>query len=277
MQAERISSQPPLEDEIGENEAALFDAFVVPTYLMHFADRARELLLVGEAGRLVHLGCRSGYPEARWLQDMPRTLAVGVDSSTALLELARSKADGAFLHYLRAAPEQSGLDAEAFSHGLTLHPLGGSEERVALFAEIARLLYGGGQALVALPLGHSFLELTDLLSEYALKHEDSQLEAALEATTPHRPTLEQIQLELEGVGLSDIDVLTHIENLAFDSGRAFANDPAVQALIWPQLTCWLGGVSLEPARDYVAKAIDKYWSEASFELTVHIAALSARK
>lgn len=260
-----------------ENDAALFDAFVAPSYLRFYWEAVQKVLLVGQAARFVHLGCRTGYPDGELLRLMPNTTGVGVDHSTNLLQLARGKQLGPGVEYLEGNSFQTGLPAATFSHALSLHPLGGVQGRLYLFSEMARLLYAGGQAIVALPLGRSFQEMTDLLAEYALKQDDLQLSHALDAYALERVTVETLAEELESVGLSDVDFEVASYSLGYDSGRALFEDPSVRFLIAPHLSQLLGQADLQAAFDYVARAIDKYWSEERFELSLQVAALSARR
>lgn len=278
MESDRVSQVPPLGDDFGEDDAALFDAFVVPSYLSLFTAAARPLLLVGEAGRLVHLGCRTGYPDALWLETMPSTTGVGIDGAQSFLSIAGSRLGAMNMRYALGNPARSGLESQTFSHAFSFHPTRNAKGRIALFAEMARLLYPGGQALISLPFGDSFQEVLDLVGEYALKHDETELESAFEAVALHRGTSEQLLEELKSAGLSDIGIDVQEEQMPFESGRAFIEDPAVRLLILPLIAAWLGRPSLpEGAQEYLARAIDKYWSDTAFELKVQIAAISARR
>jgi hypothetical protein len=48
-------------------------------------------------------------------------------------------------------------------------------------------------------------------------------------------------------------------------------------MILPQIAAWLGRETVAREGEYVARAIDRYWSESSMELGVHLVALSARR
>lgn len=267
---------PPAE-VFGENDAAVFETFVVPSYLRLFWEATQKVLLVGEAGRIAHLGCRTGYPDSEMLERMPHTTGVGVDASAASLALARSKLGALNMEYVEGDPGNTGLHAQTFSHALSLHPVLGKEDRAKLFGEMARLLYPGGQAIVAIPLSRSFPELVDLLAEYALKHDDLELTRALEVAASERMSIETLSEELEAAGLSDVDFQLVTDTIGYDSGRSLVEDPATRFLIAPQISHWLEQGDLSHAFEYVGRAIDKYWSEDRMELSVTVAALSARR
>lgn len=263
--------------QLSENDAAVLDAFVVPSYLRMYWEAARKVLLVGEAARVAHLGCRTGYPDGELLAHMPNTVLASVDPSPAALRIAKSKIGAQGVHYVESSPLGSSLPAENFSHALALHPVGSDMDRVSLMEEMRRLLYPGGQAVLALPLSRSFPEILDLLAEFALKHDATDLGRALEEAAADRVTIETLTEDLENAGLSDVDFELHHDTLGFDSGRAFLEDPATRFLIIPQIAHWLDGRELGAAMDYVAKAIDKYWSEEKMDVTVVIAAMSGRR
>jgi hypothetical protein len=138
------------------------------------------------------------------------------------------------------------------------------------------LLCSGGQALMALPLRGSFQEVADLFREYALKYEEADFATELDTSWNERPTLETLSDEFEAAGFEDVDVEVRLFTLVFDNGRAFLEDPASRLLILPEIRCWLGGDDLKRPLEYMRDAIDKYWSEGKFELTVQIGCASAR-
>jgi ubiquinone/menaquinone biosynthesis C-methylase UbiE len=266
--------------ELSEADAAVVDSVVVPRYLSLYGELMLELFLAGEGARVAHLGCRTGYPDDRLVRGVPNSSLVGVDSSAAALERARIKAGDLGeldLSYVQAVSWQTGLDDASFSHVVTLHPPARAEHRARLFREAGRLLCAAGQALVALPLRGSFQELFDLLREYALKHDDAEFGNALEQAASAHPTMETLTEELEAAGFDDVDVELRTTALAFDSGRGFVEDPATRLFILPDLAEALGGRKLDQPASYLRDAIDKYWSEAEFELGLSVGCASGRK
>lgn len=259
------------------NEAAVIDTFVVPSYLKLYWEACRGMLLVGEASRVVQLEALTGYPVRDILELMPNTTGVGVDRSEACVSLAAERISPELFRYVVGESTDTGLDDHSFSHSLLMHPLGSQTARAALFSEAARLLYGGGQALVSMPLSRSFPEVIDLIEEFSLKYDDAEITRALQVAAAGRVTVESISNELENAGFSDIDFEIHNLTISYDSGRAFLEDPSVRYFVTPQVESWLDQVDLASAMEYVGRAIDKYWSEDRMELGVSIAAFSARK
>lgn len=260
-------------------DAAIFETTVVPRYLTRFGTLALSMFLPTEGARVANIGCRTGYPDHEICARIPRANVYGVDCAGSALELARNKAAASALaaQYFPAEDLPTNLPMGAFSHVLSLCPVLGSGGRQSLVAEMARLLYSGGQALLAMPLRGSFQEIGDLIREYALKNDDGDLGRAIDDTMASRPTLETLSEELEACGLEDVDVRVRQETMTFDNGRALIDDPSVRLLILPDLAQGLSGVQLRGPLEYLREAVDRYWSEASFELSVNVGCASSRK
>ncbi len=256
------------------------ETFVVPRYLSLYGDLVLGMLLAGESALVVHLGCRTGYPDRQIQEKVPGARITGVDPSLPALELARNKAaliTDAPIEYIVGDDLPTELPDESYSHVLCLHPVVSAAERGELLSEMQRLLYSGGQALVAMPLRGSFQEIGDLLREYALKFDEGEFGKAVDNMMATRPTIETLSEELEDAGLDDVDVEIRSTTLTFDSGRAFIEDPVTRLLLAPELSVALGGLDLEKPLDYVREAIDKYWSEGKFEVLVNVGCASARR
>lgn len=267
-------------DVLTAAEVAVFETFVVPRYLAAFGAVALDMMLVGEGASVVHLGCRTGYPDEQLLAKSPNCRVVGVDSSPMAIELARNKAAATAstgINYLLAAGYPCTLPEASFSHALTLHPQGGKAERLAMFREMARLVYAGGQVLVAMPLRGSYQELGDLFREYCLKYDEVEFAEAVERAMNGRPSIEEFSEELEAAGLADIDVEVVSTELTFAGGRAFIEEPTTRLLIIPELDQALGAFDLSSPLTYVCDAVDAYWAHQTFALTVKIGCASARR
>lgn len=274
------ASAPRGRVRLGPAEAAVYETFVVPRYLTIFGELALENLAESEGAQVVHLYCRTGYPDRGIAMRLPGSYIVGVDNSAAALELARAKA--------ATMPDMSSeyrlidelpvdLPEASFSHGLVLHPLASGDDRRDMLREFGRLLAPHGQAILSMPLRGSFQEITDLLREYSLKQDDAEVARAVELATHVRPTVESLGAELEDVGFDFVDVSLRPTTLRFQSGRDFFEDPVARLLVLPEMRLDLKLEDPEPALAYVRLAIDKYWSDGPFELTVNVGCATGRK
>ncbi len=265
--------------ELGPSDAAVFEAFVAPRLAVLYRELLLATLRPCEGARLAHIGCRTGFPDALIAARLPGGELFGVDPSLSAVELAQTKA--ALLpdfraHYLASAGLPTPLESEAFTHALCLNPVAPTAaERTALFAEACRLLVPEGQLVVGLSLRGSFQEVFDLLREYALKYDVPAVGEACEAALGMRPTVEGVTDECEAAGFVDVDVELVRTEIEFQSGRDFFEDPITRLVILPDVIAHLG---LEGPFDaplaYVREAIDRYWSEATFGLTVQVGCVS---
>lgn len=262
-------------------DAAVFETFVVPRYLRPFGELAVSMLASSEDAQVAHIDCRTGYPDVEITRSLPRSHLFGCDPSPSAIELARAKAamsPGVVADYrLSMGTWPTPFPGDAFSHALSLHPLSRPEERSELLEELARLLAPHGQALIAMPLRGSFAELADLLREYALKHEAIPLSDSVDRASFARPTVELLGAELERAGFGFVDVEVRTSVLEWRSGRDFYEDPVARLVLFPEFRAQLGVEDLDGAWEYVRDAIDKYWSDSTFELTVNVGCASGRK
>ena len=151
---------------LGPADAAIFETFVVPRYLSAFGELALEMLAEGQDAQVIHLDCRTGYPDRGLALRLPGAYIYGCDPSPHAIELARAKA-ATMPDMISEYRVVDGLPvpyaSHGFSHALTLHPVAAPQERARMIAEFARVLAPGGQALLAMPLRSSFQEIADLL------------------------------------------------------------------------------------------------------------------
>jgi SAM-dependent methyltransferase len=264
---------------LGPSDAAVFETFVVPRYLSLFGELALEVLAVVEGAQVLHIGCRTGYPDRGILLKMPTARVVGCDPSGPAIELARAKAATTReqnLEYMEVKELPLPFERESFSHAIALHPPADPASREGLLSEMHRVLTRHGQAIVALPMRGSFVEVADLLRECALKADDEALNQAIDQAIALRPTVETLATEMESAGFEYVDVDLRPSLIGWSSGREFLEDPITRLLLLSEFRRNLG-VDLDKPMQYVRDAIDKYWSDATFELTVHVGCATGRR
>jgi SAM-dependent methyltransferase len=264
------------------SEADLFDNFVVPRYLSYFGSLAAEMLLPCPKAQIAHIGCRTGYPDGVIAEKVLDGVLVGVDASGPALERARARAaltTEVSIKYQLGESLPTGLPAKTFTHALAVHPLCNADGRAQLLAELRRVLVPGGQAILSLPLRGSFPEIKDMIREFALHQDLSDLNKAIDAASAGRPTIETVSEEFEEAGLTEVDVDVQLIAISFSSGRDFLEDPIASLIVFPDLRATLPMEEEIAALclRYVHDAISKYWSEGVFELTVNVGCASGRR
>lgn len=264
------------------SDAAVFETSVVPRYLSLFADPAIAKIVAGRDARVCHLDCRTGSFDDRLFAKLPNAHVFGCDASEPAIALARAKATAAGLRtadYRVVDGVPLPFPPRVFSHALVTNPRLPPPVFPPLFDELARLLAPRGQAVVAVALRDSFVELADLFRESALRSEAPELLDGIDAGALARPNEELVARLLEAAGFEHVEVDVLTRSLSFASGRDWLDDPATRLAILPDLAAMeLAAVpDVADRLSYVRDAIDTYWSDGSFELTLRIGVASGRR
>ena len=264
---------------LGAQQVAVFETFVVPRFLSLFGGPALNMLIPCEGALVANLGCRTGYPDALIPKHLPNCGVYGFDTSSDAIDLARHKStmlrDG-YARYTTITDIPFPVRDSSFSHVLCIYPLVARSRFADVVDETARLVAPRGQVVFALPLRGSYQELVDLLKEYALKHDDDRVSKAVDAGQANRLTVETLSELLEKCGLVEVDVVVEQATLTFESGREFFEDPITRLMILPDIQGMLGLSDIDRPMSYVRTAIDRYWSDAVFDLSISIGCASAR-
>ena len=264
---------------LGPSDAAVLETFVVPRYLTLFGEAALDMFLSSGAAAVVHIGCRTGYPDELIADRLRSGSITGLDPSSSAIDLARTKSSLIRIptdyDVLTGFPTR--LAPRSFTHGISLHPSVVAPDRRALAAEMARLIMPDGQVLLSMPMRGSFQEIIDLLREYALKFDLVDIGKATESASLARPTVEGLTEELQAAGFSEVDIDLRPVSLAFQSGRDLMEDPIMRLLVLPEIWATLGIPDIASPMAYVEEAINRYWSEEAFELTVNVGCASGRR
>lgn len=265
-------------------DAAIFETYVVPAYLSLFAEPMLELLIGMRDARVCHAHCRTGYPDSGLLAKLPNVHLYGCDESEPALALARAKAmgiTGFTADFRRTRGPKLPFPDGAFSHAFTIHPSSVREARALLLSELGRIVAPRGQALVGLPLRGSFEEVDDLLREAALRLERPSLGEAVDVESAARADGRGLRSELEAAGLDHVELTSGTRTLSFASGRELVESPVFRLLVLPDIRQHMGAALVEadmaPALRYVRDAVDTYWSDGGFELTINVGVASARR
>jgi len=74
---------------LGPSDAAVLETFVVPRYLTLFGEAALEMFLSSGTAAIVHLGCRTGYPDELLADRLTGGSIMGLDPSPPAIDLDR--------------------------------------------------------------------------------------------------------------------------------------------------------------------------------------------
>ena len=190
-----------------------------------------EMLIPRAAAQIAHLACRTGYPDPLVAEKMPTSIARRRRRARRAAH-RRGARQGDALH--RRADAATTCDEalptplhEGALHARLRRSTRSPTPRAAprCSASCAACSCPGGQALLALPLRGSFPEINDMVREFALRQDLTELGKAVDAAAASRPTIETISEEFENAGLTEVDVDVQLIAVSFSDGREFLEDP----------------------------------------------------
>ena len=261
-----------------QDHTTQFEESVVPRFL----EAGTELLLAqleAPAGQVLHLGCRTGYADLHVAQALPGAKIHGFDPSADAIAFAEARArrtTGFRASYQQADVFGDALAFGDYTHVFSIFPNVDGQDRGRLFASAARLLVPGGQAVFVVPLAGAFQEVTDLLREYSLKFSTETFGQAVDAHEATRPTESTLESELRAAGFRRIRTSSKQFTVSFASGSEFLADLGTRILVLPSLARATRAVELARSLVYAEGAIDKYWSDTPFELSIVAGCVSGR-
>ncbi len=262
--------------------ARVYDTEILPIW----AERFGRLLLAEAQVRanamVLNVACGTGYPALELLEKMDGGRIIALDSSSALLDVARSKAEGLSGKriFFRTEGNKDRLSFDSDVYDLTFSNLGLGEidsPPADALAELARVTAPGGQVLVTLPLRGTWMEFLDIYREVLTKHDRHDTLQALseyEATLPEP----EVAIEwLEAAGLQDVDLVVEEFSLLFKSSREFFFAPVIEfgpLRDWKKLAG--KGQEMQDIFWFIKESIDAYFGDRAFSVTVVAGCLVGR-
>ncbi len=253
-----------------------FDSVAAWAYLEPFVGHALAAMVAGDAPQVAQLFCGDGYLAPALFNRFPDTHLYGLDPSRDALAVAAARiSEGSMFQPLVIEGFPSSLPQASFSHAIAVHPPVAHWQNV--LRESARLLAPRGQLIVCSPSGQSFVELFDLLRECALKLDRPALTTSLSGHAIERNVPEHLEQVWPSIGFTYVEATRHKFELSFVDANALFSDPAWLQYILPTVAGSAGITQADPAFRYLRDAIDRYWSDRPFGLTVELACVTARR
>lgn len=263
--------------------AQVYDAEILPIWAERFGRMLLAEATIPQKGLVLNVACGTGYPALDLLERMDEGRIIAIDSSSALLDVAREKA-GALSGkriFFRTEGGKDNLSFDDDVYDLTFSNLGIDEMEgtpAQALAELARVTAPGGQLLVTLPLRGTWAEFLDIYREVLTKHDrhDSlELLAEYEATLPEP---DEALRWMEAAGLTRVDLVVDEFSLLFKSSREFFFAPVIE---FGPLRDWKGlvgkGQEMQDIFWFIKEAIDAYFGGRAFSVTVVAGCLSGWK
>jgi ubiquinone/menaquinone biosynthesis C-methylase UbiE len=244
--------------------ARVYDTEILPIWSERFGRLLLAEAKVRPGAMVLNVACGTGYPALELLQKMDGGRIIAIDSSSALMDVARGKAEGLSGKriFFRTEGSKERLSFDDDVYDLTFTNLGLSEisaHPADALVELARVTAPGGQVLVTLPLHGTWAEFLDIYRE----------------TLPEP----EVAIEwLEAAGLRDVDLVVEEFSLLFKSSREFFFAPVIEfgpLRDWKRLAG--KGQEMQDIFWFIKEAIDAYFGDRAFSVTVVAGCLVGRK
>ncbi len=265
-----------------EKLARIYDREILPIWAERFGRMLLRDLELPQKGQVLDVACGTGYPAIELVRKMGESCRlIAIDASSAMLDVARKKIaetgrKGVFFRTESAHPKLSFADDV---YDIVVSNLGLSEmsDPDAALADLARVTRPNGEVRCTLPLAGTFEEFYDIYQEVLVKHDKHE---TLERLAEHRakyPTAEDCEswMRLAGLrGSVEIEEFT----LLFKSSREFFFAPIIEFGPLPTWKKIAGkGQELQDVFWYIKEAIDAYFGDRAFQVTVKAGCIVGRK
>lgn len=267
--------RPPPSVVATEQDALVYDAYVVPRYAAVFGAMLLRAFVAPSRPAVLDAACASGYPSLeilRRVDDHGRVVAI--DRSAALVELASRKAveaAGRRIFFRRGSLDELRFGDQVFDAVVMNLGLLETADPARFLRECFRVLASGGQLVVTVPLAGTFQEILDLLAEVALKHELTNVNERVLALADRHPSAEAVASMIEAAGFERVAVHTDPFTLPFRTAADVFRDPVVRMVALDEWR-WAAGADDDADRvlGLVERALETYFA-GPFALTVHAA------
>lgn len=262
--------------------ADVYDAEILPLWGQRLARLFLPTLTIPARATVLNVGCATGYEALEILRRREDCRVIAIDPSGPLLEVARRKA-GDLTHkriFFRGELLRDKLRFADDVFDLVLcagRLLEFSSPRQAL-QEFARVCKSGAQVIVTLPLAGTWNQFFDIYREVLTKHDKTHMLERLDEHIAWHPSAELALEWMEAAGLADVSVELEEFELLFKSSREFFFAPIIE---YGPLSSWKEiagkGEEMQQVFWHIKEAIDTYFGERAFQVTIKAACLQGRK
>jgi SAM-dependent methyltransferase len=274
----------PTEKEV--RLARLYDTEILPAYAARFAALLARAIEARPAARVVEIGCATGAFTLELARRFDLDSHVtAFDASPAFVAEARARVEAESAPHaqvaLAANPDVPALiplpdrSAHLVVSNLTVAT---ADDPRAVMNEAARLLAPGGQLALSAPLRGTWSEFLDLFRDVLRENGKVESLGAVDRYIAALPDAESLARWLAEAGLKQIEVTTARWEILFRSAREFFFAPLIELgplADWKRLSG--RGDQMQDVFFFTKEAIDTYFKDRVFAVTIVGAAVSGRK
>jgi ubiquinone/menaquinone biosynthesis C-methylase UbiE len=263
--------------------ARVHDAEVLPIWTHRFGRMLMRGFTAPQKAMVLDVTCGTGYLAGELLRKLDeQSRVIAIDPSSALLDVARKKLGdlGGKRLFFRTEDALARVPFADDVYDAVLCNLGLTEasEPERALAELARVTKPGGVVAATLPIAGTWAEFYDLFREVLVKHDKADALGRLDEYLRRQPDEADLERWLSRAGLGDRQVEVESFSLLFRSSREFFFAPVIE---FGPLAAWKTiagkGQELQDVFWYVKQAIDAYFGDRAFEVTVRAACLRGKK
>lgn len=261
------------------NDAAVYDAHVVPRYSSLFGRMLLAHVPENERVQVLDVGCGTGHPALEILARLdPGGRVIAIDPDSALLDLARRRAldeSGRRIFFKAASAEELDFGNEVFDVVTGNLAMSAWQAPEQALTELSRVLVDGGRLLLTQALDGTFEEIFDMFRELALRRDDGPLAARVDRVLLRYPSPQTLEAVIANAGFSDVRVVTEEFQLPFGSAREIVADPMLRFVAVPEWR-WMAGFDEDGLLDEIVRMLDTYFGGGPLTLRVHAGLVIAR-
>ena len=268
-----------------EQLARIYDVEIGPCWGTRFGKMLLRDLAVPARGQVLDVSCGTGYPTIEILRRMTDgSRLIAIDESSAMLDVVRRKVaelgplgnKSVFLRTASALPRLSFAD-EVYDLVVCNLGVGGMPSVEDAMRDFARVAKPGGEVRFTLPMTGTFAEIHDLYREVLTKHDMHDALDRLDRHVARYPTFAQLERGLDAAQLTGGVELEEFA-LLFRSARELFFAPVIEH---GPLADWKAiagdGQEMQDVFWYIKEAIDAYFGDRPFHLTVKAGCVIGRK
>jgi SAM-dependent methyltransferase len=266
--------------------AKLYDAEILPAYAARFAALLARAIEVRPAARVVEIGCATGT----FTLDLARRFDLdshvsALDASPAFVAEARARIEAEAAPRAQVTltsrpeiPASIPLGDRTADLVVSNLAVAGAVDPRAAVKEAARLLVPGGQLALSVPLRGTWAEFLDLFREVLRENGKQESVTAVDRYVAALPDGETVGSWLDDAGLQQIEVTAARWEILFRSAREFFFAPLIELGPLAQWKRLSGRADqMQDVFFFTKEAIDTYFKDRVFAVTIAGAAVSGRK
>jgi ubiquinone/menaquinone biosynthesis C-methylase UbiE len=266
-----------------EKLARVYDDEILPIWTQRFGRMIVQAVEPPAKAMILDVSCGTGYSALEILRKMDdQSRLIAIDSSSALLDVARKKAgdlSGKRI-YFRTENVGTRLPFTADVYDIVACNLGLSEvdDPATTLRDFVRVAKPGGKVVCTLPLAGTWGEFFDIYREVLVKHDKHPILEKLDEYIAEIPDASTVEEWGRAAGLADARVDIDEFTLLFRSAREFFFAPIVELGPLPRWKDIAGkGQDLQDVFWHIKQAIDAYFGDRAFQVTVKAGCLTGTK